>query len=323
MSNNKHITNDQRNEISILLQQGYNQTEIANITSKNKSSISREIKRNSRKNGKYHARIAKEKNNKRRFKVNQRNKINNNYWLSSFVKKKTRKYWSPEEISGTLLKFYGTKISTECIYQYLYKEYPKLEIYLRHNRKGKYRRKRGTIAREKQRERDKKKRVDERPEVINNRERLGDFEGDLIIGTDKKTAIATYVDRRSNYTIIQKLDIRSADMVNELAIQTFSTLPKNKRHSITYDNGSEFDKFVFIEKYTGMTIYFAYPYHSWERGTNENTNGLIRQFIPKKISLKEITQKKLDEIAYLLNSRPRKKLDYATPLDVWSEKVAF
>lgn len=323
MSSNKHITNDQRNEISLLLREGYKKSEIAKILNKHRSSISREIERNSEKNRHYHARIAKEKSNERRFNANQRNKIKSNYWLCSFVKKNIKKTWSPEQISGRLFEFYDISISTDCIYKYIYEDQSKLIKKLRHASKGKYRRKRGTCIRKKRREVNKKTFIDKRPDIINSRKRIGDFEGDLMIGTDKKSALVTYTERKSLFEIIFKMDIRSADNVNKLTIEGFNKLPENKRCSITYDNGKEFDKFTYIEKKTGMEIYFAHKYSSWERGTNENANGLIRQFIPKKISLKDIDQKQLNKIAYLLNSRPRKKLNYATPTEIFNEVVAF
>lgn len=164
-----------------------------------------------------------------------------------------------------------------------------------------------------------KKRINTRPEIIEKRERIGDWEGDTIVGKERKLAILTHVDRKSGYLIANKLNKITAEYVNKITIQTFKDFPDNAKQSITYDNGTYFSQYEFIERDTSMDVYFAFPYHSWERGTNENTNGLLRQFYPKKSPFKNITQINLDKYVNLINNRPRKRLHYRTPCEVFNE----
>jgi transposase, IS30 family len=208
----------------------------------------------------------------------------------------------------------------ETIYQYIYNQKPDLKKYLR-CRKGKYRRRYGTRIREKQREEAKKVRIDKRSEIVNNRLRLGDWEGDTVIGHDNSGSLVTYVDRRSGYTMIDYVRRATADRIKHQAIARFKKLPKQKRYTITYDNGSEFSAYEWIERLTGALVYFAYPYHSWERGTNENTNGLIRQFFPKRSSFIDITKQDTGRVERLLNTRPRKRLNYLTPYEVFLKNM--
>ena len=189
-------------------------------------------------------------------------------------------------------------------------------MYLR-SQKGKYRRKRGTKQREHERELAKKRRIDERPEIINRRGRIGDFEGDTMLGRDKRVRIVTYVDRKSGYLVSFLLPRMNAELLSTLTVQAFKKISKNKKKTITFDNGIEFSAWENIEKKTNMKIYFAYPYHSWERGTNENTNGLIRQYFPKKYDFNLISPKELDYVVQKLNNRPRKRLKFRTPKDVF------
>jgi IS30 family transposase len=194
-----------------------------------------------------------------------------------------------------------------------------LKKYLR-SQKGKYRRKRGTKIREKARELAKKRRIDERPQVVERRGRIGDIEGDTMLGRDKRVRIVTLVDRRSGYLIAYLLPKHNAELLTKLAVQKLKRLPKEKRRTLTLDNGTEFSDWERLEKQTGMTIYFAYPYHSWERGTNENTNGLLRQYFPKSMDFNIITSKELADVVRRLNDRPRKRLKFKSPKQVFMKK---
>jgi IS30 family transposase len=191
-----------------------------------------------------------------------------------------------------------------------------LKKYLR-CQKGKYRRRHGTVHREKAREYGKKRWIGERPEVINERARIGDWEGDTIIGGERTKRILTHVERVTCYLLADILPAVSAEIVAQKTIESLKKIPKSKRKSITYDNGTEFSAHETIEKKTKATIYFANKYHSWERGTNENTNGLIRQFFPKKSLFAKVTQRDVDRVTKLLNRRPRKKLCYLTPYEMF------
>lgn len=185
--------------------------------------------------------------------------------------------------------------------------------------KDKYRRRYGTRIREKQREEMKKKRIGKRPEIVETKTRIGDWEGDTIVGKEKTIHILTHVDRKSGYGLADKLNRGTALLTKLKTIERFNRLPRNKKHTITYDNGTTFSEHELTEKKTGIDIYFANPYHSWERGCNENFIGLLRQFFPKKCSFAKITDEEIENAVRLINNRPRKRLNYKTPTEVFRQ----
>lgn len=320
MMSYKQITSKNRNELSALLRAGLKQKDIAGILGKDPSSISREIKRNKTKRC-YHAGIAKQRTKKRRIKANQRfRKIENNKWLQNYIKQKLKLYWSPEQIAGRLKVDYGETIITHpVIYEYVHLKIPKFKKYLR-CKKGKYRRRYGTRIREKIRENGKKRSIDTRPEIVEQRITIGHWEGDTVVGKrGEKDAILTYTERKSGYLKASKLPNRTADEILRASKERLNKLPRYKRQTLTFDNGVEFADYELIERDVKITIYFAHPYHSWERGTNENTNGLLRQFFPKKQSFKDITQRDILRAERLINNRPRKRLNYLTPKEVFTD----
>jgi len=306
-----HFSRDDRVKLAVLLRAGTKNKEIGRILNKDPVSIWREIKRNSSK-GIYLQSVAKRKAKKR--KVHRERKIENDLYLKKYIREKLKLYWSPEQIAGRLRRE-NIVICHETIYQYILRN-KKLKKYLR-CQKGRYRRRHGTVPREKAREYSKKHWIGERPEVINERTRIGDWEGDTIIGEERTKRILTHVERVSGYLIADILQKVSAEIVAEKTIESFKKIPKQKRKSITYDNGTEFSSHEIIERETKTTVYFANPYHSWERGTNENTNGLLRQFFPKRSSFATVTQGEVDKVTKLLNRRPRKRLCYLTPKEMF------
>jgi|SRR3989338_539027 len=315
----KHITSEERDKLSVLLQAGMDQEEIAMLLNKDPSSISREMRRNSDPcTGKYHAKIAKKKTAFRRFEAKQdQYKIQNNKKLKKFILVKLKRFWSPEQIAGRVnRRRKKTIVSKDTIYQYIYRVKPRLTKYLRF-KKDKYRRRRGTKIREKQREEVKKRRINTRPKIVEKRKRVGDWEGDTIIGKGRTSAILTHVERKSGYLLADKVKNRTSQEIFDKVVERFENIPKSKKVTETYDNGVEFSSYEDIERETNITIYFAMPYHSWERGTNENTNGLLRQFFPKGMRFDTITQKEVDMAVSLLNNRPRKRLNYLTPKEVF------
>ena len=314
-----HISSFQRNELSALLRAKAKQKKIAGILRKHRSSIWREIQRNGKNT--YNAKVAKQKTKQRRIRANQRfRKIDNNERLRKYVIKRLKDYWSPEQIAGRLKRKNGTVvIGKDSIYSFIYDTRPDLVKYLR-CQKGKYRRRYGTKIREKQREELKKRRIDVRPKIVEKRKRIGDWEGDTIVSRERVSAILTHVERKSGYLMADKLRRATAEEAKEKTVERFGTIPVSKRLTITYDNGKEFSAHELIERETGTVIYFAFPYHSWERGTNENTNGLLRQFFPKKSSFVNINQEVIEEAAGLINNRPRKRLNYLTPKEVFHGK---
>lgn len=323
----KHITKEDRVKIETLLNEGYTNGYIADLVGKNRSSIGREIARNGGRNGYRSKQAEKRRKLLRVFANKERIKLVAGNPLAEEVERLLKAYWSPEQIAGRMKQVerraLKQRVSMEIIYRYLHHKDQKDKNLIKYLRcqKGKYRRRRGTKIREKRREELKKKRIDTRPKTIDERKRLGDFEGDTIVGTRKETArILTHVDRKSGYLLANKLASGKAKHVRDIAIEVFRKLPTNRKQTITYDNGSEFSDYEIIERDTQMTVYFAYPYHSWERGTNENTNGLLRQFFPKGTSLKPATQIKIDHAVKLINARPRKRLGYRTPGEVFNQR---
>ena len=229
-----------------------------------------------------------------------------------------REAYSPEQIMGKVRMEGAYMVCHETIYSFIFLERPRWRLYLR-QKKGKYRRRSGTKAREKEREEGKKKRIDTRPSIVETRERIGDWEGDTIVGGERTTGILTHVERRSGYLLGDLFQQKSAQWVRRKVVQRFKKILPGKKYTITYDNGAEFSDHERMERFSGIDIYFAYPYHSWERGTNENTNGLLRQFFPKKMKFGILRQKDVDRVVALINHRPRKRLGYLTPHEVFVE----
>lgn len=314
MSHSK-LTLKQRFQIETFLEEGWFQKDIALRIGVDPSAVSRELSRFE--GDVYDARKAHSQSLARRKAAKRKTKVLlKNETVHAYVEEKLRLFWSPEQIAGKGRDECLGMVCHETIYAFIYEEQPEWKQYLR-QKKGRYRRRHGTKTREKEREDAKKKRIDTREAVVNTRERLGDWEGDTVVGGEKTTAILTHVERRSGYLMADLLKKKSARIVHERTVRRFSKLPKEAKHTITYDNGSEFAEHEFIERKTKMSVYFAYPYHSWERGTNENTNGLLRQFFPKKSLFGILTQKTVDEAVELINHRPRKRLGYLTPHEVF------
>jgi len=320
----RQISSNQRVVLERLFRARKKQKEIAEILRLPSSTISRELKRNRGKDGQYRARTAIKKLKKRRKLANQKfKKLSSKSPLRKFVVRKLKKYWSPEQISGYLQRKQQKQVvHFEAIYRFVYIDRPDLKKYLR-CKKRKYRKRHGTSAREKARELAKKKWIDSRPSIVEKRERIGDWEGDTIRGGDKKSAVLTHVERVSGYLLADRLVRAFAEKTRWTTIERFEEIPKKKKHTITYDNGSEFAEHQTTEILTQIAIYFANAYHSWERGTNENTNGLLRQFFPKGTDFTKITDFDLQRAVDLINTRPRKRLQYHTPKEVFSGKVAF
>lgn len=314
VSSYRHINSRQRVELAALLRVKLKKKDISQQLGKHRSTIYRELKRNKKKDGSnYDSQYARKQTKKRRIKANKRfRKVTNKPSLRKKIIRKLKRHWSPEQIAGKL-----KTVRHETIYQYIYK-HPKLKKYLR-CKKGKYRRRYGTRKREKAREEAKKKRIDQRPLIVDQKLRIGDWEGDTIVGTDK-SAILTHVERKSGYAIVDKLERLSSEGLADKTIDSFKKLPKSKRQTITYDNGPECWGGEVVEAKLGIDVYYAHPYHSWERGCNENFNGLLREFFPKKTSFANVKQEDIKRAVRLLNTRPRKRLNYLTPAEVFKKK---
>lgn len=314
------LTLSERVVIETLLAQNKNITYIANQLDRNVSSISREVKKwVKRPTDKYNAELAQfcAKENY----LNKRNldKINTHFRLKVFVYKGLLNDFSPEQIAGSIKDLYPNDpimtISHEAIYQHIYRHRQsklgrKLIALLpyNHSRRRKHR-KYGT----------KRVRIpdavsiEDRPNHIENRLEMGHWEGDQIVGLGHKSAIATMVERKTRFTFIIYLTDRTSKTMTEAIARTLKTLIKQARKTMTYDNGMEMANHKWLNDNTGMDIYFAHPYSPWERGTNENTNGLIRRYFPKGTDFNNVSEEQLKIVQEKLNNRPRKVLQYKTP----------
>lgn len=304
-----HIKQEDWTVIARMVRAGYSGAEIARTLGKNSSAVNRHIANNGGKE-RYDVREVRRKKRMVRIAAMESIRVLTGALLRTVVRQ-LKDHRSPEQIAGVL-----GSVSASTIYRYINERAPHLKQYLR-SQKGKYRRKRGTKIRESEREHAKKRRVDERPAIIERRGRIGDFEGDTLLGRDKRVRIVTLVDRKSGYLIAYLLPKMNAELLATLAIVQFRKITKKKRKTLTLDNGVEFSDWERIEKRLGMTIYFAYPYHAWERGTNENTNGLLRQYFPKSLDFNLIKTEELIRIVRKLNNRPRKRLNFKSPRQVF------
>ncbi len=307
----KQLTHEERYQISVLLKAGLNQTEIAMPLKRHKSTISREISRNIGFRGyrpKQAQRLAEER---RAFKV--RSRISQTVWND--VRKLLREDWSPEQIGLWLGVEKDISISHEWIYQYILQDKKQEGSLHRHLRCQKQRRKRyGSYNRRGQLI--GRVSIDERPDIVDSRSRIGDWELDTIIGKNHKQAIVSLTERKSRFTLIQKVTRKTAQCVTNAIINLLAPFSEQV-HTLISDNGKEFADHKVIADKLKAKFYFAHPYASWERGLNENTNGLIRQYFPKKRDFKTITQKEINRVMDKLNNRPRKCLGIKTPNQVF------
>ena len=324
----KRLTLKERIVIETLLKENKSKTYIANQLDRNRSSIGREINNWIRKpSDKYDANLAhwyaREINNNKRCQ----DKINTYPRLKIFVYRGLLKGTTPELIAGQIKIKYPNDpvmtISYEAIYQHIYrhrqsylaKKLIKLLPYHHHKRRNKRKFNKNTTRIKDQIS------IDNRPEHIEQRLEVGHWEGDLMIGVGQKSAIATLVERKTRYTIVMKIQNRKSKTVTKEFANSLNSLSKIFRKSMTYDNGIEMANHKWLANQTGINIYFAHPYSSWERGTNENTNGLIRRFFPKGTDFNKITLKQLKDAQNNLNDRPRKVLGFKTPNEKMNDEI--
>ena len=302
--------------IARMLRAGFSLSAIARTLGKELSSVSRHVANNGGRDG-YDVREVRRRKRMKRIAAMNGIRVLKGTLLRTVVQE-LKKHRSPEQMAGALALKKQT-LAASTIYRYIEERAPHLKQYLR-SQKGKYRRRRGTKIREKAREKAKKRRIDERPAVVERRSRPGDWEGDTVMGRDKRVRIVTIVDRRSGYLIAFLLPKMNAKLLTSLALAKLGRIPKMKRKTLTLDNGTEFSDWERLEKGSGMTVYFAYPYHFWERGSNENTNGLLRQYFPKSLDFNLITPEELAHAVRRLNDRPRKRLGFRSPRQLFLKK---
>ena len=308
-----HLTEEERYQIYAYQKSEKSPSEIAILLERNKSTISRELTRNTGMKG-YRPKQAHELGVERSKKAEKAIKMTEE--LIAKIEEKIRLDWSPEQISGRLLKDEGISISHETIYQHILKDKKEGGDLYTHLRCQKKKRKRyGTKAHDKRGKIKDKVSIEKRPQIVDDKVRKGDWEGDLVIGQNHQCALVTLADRKSKKVKMAKVNSKEADGVKRAVIKLMNG---ESCYTITFDNGKEFAHHKEMANNIGAKIYFAHPYSSWERGLNENTNGLIRQYFPKGSSFKSITDAEVKIVEEKLNNRPRKTLGYCTPNEIYS-----
>jgi IS30 family transposase len=305
------LTEEKRYQISAYKKAGYKQCEIAVLIGMDKSTVSRELKRNQGLRGyrpKQAQQLALQRQND---KVAER--IKPEVW--DCVKTLLEEDWSPEQISGWLKKVKRLSVSHESIYQYVYRDKSEGGDLYRHLRCQRKRKKRygshstrgmipGRVS------------IDERPAVVDRKNRYGDWELDTVIGKNHHQAIVTITERKSKLALFKKVERKTADLVRDAIIGLLEPI-KDYVKTLTADNGKEFAAHITLAKELEADFYFAHPYASWERGLNENTNGLLRQYFPKKTDFRQVSEIEINKAMEKLNNRPRKTLGYKTPNEIF------
>lgn len=306
----RQLTQEQRYQIYALKKMGHNQTEIAEAVGVHKATISRELGRNTGQRG-YRPRQAHQLSQARRKKGQPH--IEASTW--QVVEEKLQQDWSPEQVSGWLLKNRAIGISHEWIYQHVYADYRAGGKLYQHLRSQKKRRKR-LHGQDRRGQLSGRRSIEERPAIVDDRSRIGDWEVDTIIGKQHQQAIVTLTERKSRFALLGKVSKRSAEQVRESLVQLLRPF-LDKLKTMTGDNGKEFAQHEQLAAELDMDFFFAHPYASWERGSNENMNGLVRQYLPKKTAFSQVTHADLAWIMDRLNLRPRKCLGFRTPFEVF------
>jgi IS30 family transposase len=309
-----HLTAEERDRIAQLRSQGFDQKEIAAALDRSRATISRELRRNAS-GGDYHAAQAQRKSERRRRERPLQRKAERPE-INQAIRAGLGQEWSPDQIAARMKRDNpDRRISPQTIYAWIerddHRDYWKSKLRRRGKRPS--RRKNKVPNPE-------AARIANRPEVIEQRSRLGDFEGDTVLGPPGTGGLATLVDRKSRLLIVVKVRSKNADHVHEKVKQRLKELDEQRRRSITFDNGSEFARCPRLEKHLGIELYYADPGCPYQRGTNENTNGLIRQYFPKGTDFRNVSHHEVRQVENLLNNRPRNCLGYQTPNEVFFEK---
>jgi transposase, IS30 family len=306
-----HLTLAERRVLQRLKGKGYSQGQIATLIGRHPSTISRELRRNRGQRG-YRARQAQRLAEERRC-VCRRPKKLEDLRMRTGVEQKLTQLWSPDQIAGRLRTRFPRQpqrwLSRQTIYNWINRCAPAWKANLR--RGGRPVERRGKLR--------EVVRIDGRPDVINRRRRYGDWEGDTLVGHGRRSALVTLVERKCGYTRIGRADDMTAATTTGVTRRRLSDLPARWRRSITFDNGKEFMDYQRISRLLRLDVYFALPYCSWQRGTSENTNGLLRQFFPKGTDFTRISHQAVARAETLLNERPRKRLGYRTPAEIFAK----
>jgi IS30 family transposase len=314
--NYTHLTQPERYQIAILCKAGHAQGQIARMMNRHASTISRELRRNRGERG-YRPKQAHELSQARAQACRNAPRIAEQTWR--WVDQRLRELWSPEQIRGRLLHEGLPSASHEAIYQRIYADKRNGGTLHRALRSQKPRRKRYGV-RERRGTIPNQVSIEQRPAIVDTRQRFGDWEADLLIGAAGQQALITLNERKSRYCLIAHLQRKSAPLVCDTLIGVLKPFAQYV-HTLTTDNGKEFAHHQRIAAKLNAGFFFAHPYASWERGANENMNGLIRQFFPKKMRFQAITSKQIKLAMHRLNHRPRKCLGFKTPHEVFMKQL--
>jgi IS30 family transposase len=311
------LTQEQRYQIYAFMKADFSKTQIASEIGVHKSTVSREMKRNQGKKG-YRPKQAHIMAMKRRTKAHKFIKLTPP--VIALINNFIQQDFSPEQISGFLARAHNLRLSHETVYQYVLADKASGGTLYRHLRRSHKKRRKRYGSHDRRGHIPARISIDERPAIVETRERIGDWEIDTIIGRKHKGALLTLVERKTKLTLIRRLPKKQAHLVAEAAIDLLNPY-EEKVCTITSDNGQEFAHHEYIKEHLTATVYFAHPYHAWERGLCENTNGLIRQYFPKAMNFETITEEHVHTAMNRLNNRPRKTLGYKTPNEVFFKAV--
>jgi IS30 family transposase len=320
-----HLTQKERYFIYHMKMAGWSSAKIGRTLGRHRCTISRELQRNTSRWGPYLDDHAQRKAAERRLAASRR-PCTGDADLMAHVESKLLAKWAPEQIAGRLevappTALAGKRISHATIYRWIWAAADRAERLRPHLRVA-WRKRRKPYGKPSQRGQiPNRVSIDDRPAVVDDRERLGDWEGDTLVGKGRSGYVLTNVDRASRYLVTRKLDRATAQGVQDALYDAMRRLPKSKRQTQTFDNGREFAGHEDIARLLGVNVYFAHPYSSWERGTNENTNGLLRQYLPKSRDFESLTACELARYNWQLNNRPRKCLNYRTPAEVFHQRL--
>jgi IS30 family transposase len=319
MRNYKQLTYEQRCQIEALKKSGLSQQEIAKNIGVSQSSISRELARNTGLRGYRHGQAHRQSTERRQAAIKPRKMTEG---LIDLINDKLRLKWSPEQISGWLLVEQKISLSHERIYQHVWADKASggdLYKYLR--REAKKYKARGSNGKTASGQIKNRISIDDRPDIVDEKSRIGDWEIDTVIGRNHSGALVTIVERATMFTVSKRVKSKRAEEVTAATIALLRPF-KALVHTITADNGKEFAYHEKISASLECDFYFAHPYHSWERGLNENTNGLLRQYFPKSTDFKKVSEKEVAQSVEQLNNRPRKTLAFKTPAFLMQQEMA-
>lgn len=321
-----HLSLEERDKITVMRSEGKAISEIARVIGRNKGTISRELRRNSSSEYKlYLSHRAQGRAEQRKREACERPRLKNSQILG-YVQNKLKEGWSPEQIAGRIKKEHEClSISHEAIYQYIYdsKTADRKELIGCLRRAHRKRKLKGIGRKTKKTKIPNRTSIEARPASVETRKQFGHWEGDSLISRKSTVSLNSLVERKSRLLILTKLKRKTADETNKAVVKRLNGFPQKSRRTLTMDNGSENSGHQEITSAIGIKCYFAQPYASWQRGTNENTNGLIRWYLPKGTDFSKISDKHIAQIESLINNRPRKCLGFRTPIEVASSFVAL